>query len=62
LFQSGTSGKVPRNDRVRCAKRTLPWASAGGELARYGGRAVSEALPPARICDKATARRVVAHL
>jgi len=52
LSQTGTSGKVACNDRVRCAKRTLPWASAGSELAR---KCAPDPEPFPGICDKASA-------
>jgi len=54
LFQTSTSGKVPCNDRVRCAKRTLPWASAGGEPARKCAPCPE---PFPGICDRASAIR-----
>ena len=52
MSRSGTSGKVPCNDRVRCAKRTLPWASDGRELAR---KCAPGPKPFPGICDKASA-------
>ena len=54
LFQTSTSGKVAFNDRVRCAKRTLPWASAGGEPARKCAPCPE---PFPGICDRASAIR-----
>jgi len=54
LFQTSTSGKVAFNDRVRCAKRTLPWASAGREPARKCAPCPE---PFPGICDRASAIR-----
>jgi hypothetical protein len=47
-------GQSPCNDRVRCAKRTLPWASAGREPARKCAPCPE---PFPGICDRASAIR-----